>query len=774
MNQKQYIRHQEGIVQQGMDALELCAFIQDKQSLLDNIVKEEDIFAKTASILQKILPLEAHAFFIINAEDNNLIFHHCQPVHLEKYMNTLLEKMIENGNVAWAMRENRIVTSQSKDKKFQVILHAVTTREKTHGIFVALIKPDSVIINYFNSILFSILIKSTAFAYENFILYSKIDRQNEELSQVIAKLNQEVYKRDKVEKELRHSEALHRNVFENTGNPTIIVDKDGLITLANSQFINLSGFDRCDLIRKKRIYDFLKDQEFSQGMMSLMACIYKSNGQGKEEFRFYDKNHEQRHVLLYAYPLGTDNSLIISLSDISRIKVIEERLNFQAYHDPLTHLPNRAFFKDRLQMAISKSVVDPKYNYAVVFIDIDRLKTINDTMGHTAGDTMIVIASQKINHSIRDVDTLARFGGDEFVILVEGVKGKHDCELVMQRVYSEFNKPVNIQDKEILMTLSSGIFLGTKTPLDSDDVIRCADMAMYQAKQKGRNQYEYYDPKETGIQEEKLHLEHDLMHALSKEEIYLQYQPIVNLQTGRLFALEALMRWKHPRLGNIPPGQFIPIAENTGLINSLGQKLFDLAFRQFMQLLDKYPQINDVNLAINMSVKQLSNIGLINEIKASADKYGFALNKLHLEITESVFLDHNKANEHIIKYLNDLGITIAIDDFGTGYSSLNYLNQFSINAVKIDKSLIYSMINNEKSHSIVESMINLAQKMNLDIVAEGIEDKQQLLMLQELKCQLGQGFYFFKPMSIEHVCNMLNHTLQHASESLVLPGAYGQ
>ncbi len=760
VDQKQYIRHLEGVVQQSMDALELCAFFEDKQGLLDKIDKAEDIFANTANILKKILPLEAYSFFNVDDENKNLTFHHCEPLNLKEYISDLFETMIENGNVAWAMRENRIVTYLTKDKQYEVILHAITTRKKTHGVFFALVKANAVIINNIHSILLSILMKSTAFAYENFILYSHVDKQNEELSQTVTKLNKEMQKKEKMEKALRRSEVLHRNIFENTGNPTIIVDENGLIALANSQFINFSGFDKDELVEKKRITDFLEHQEAGQDMMSLMSCIFKPDGQDKEEFIFFDKNRDQYYVLLYAYPLGIDNSLIISLSDISRIKTIEERLNFQAYHDPLTRLPNRAFLEERLQMAIRKSLVDKNYNYAVVFIDIDRLKTINDTMGHTAGDLLIQIASQNIKNAIRDVDTLARFGGDEFVILIEGVKGKKDCELVMQRVYSEFHKPFNIQDKEIFVTLSSGIFLGTKRYMESEEAVRCADMAMYQAKQKARNMYEYYDPKQTGLEVEKFHLEHDLMQALSKNEIYLQYQPIVNLKTGKFFALEALVRWHHPKLGNIPPGQFIPIAENTGLIHPLGQRVLDLAFEQFTQWLDNYPALKDIALAINMSVKQLLNTGIVKEIKASADKYGFALERLHIEITESVFLDQNRANENIIQALNDLGITISIDDFGTGYSSLNYLNQFAIHAVKIDKSLVHKIINNDKSRSIIESMINLAQKLDLFIVAEGIEDEQQLMLLQELKCQLGQGYHFCKPTQIEGLCNAFENTIQ--------------
>lgn len=750
MNDTPTYTHQlENIVQQSYDALEICALFEDKQSVFDDIQSVAELFSQTVDILRKRIPIQTHAFFVVDDATKDMRLEYCREGEECEYVNDIFEYLVDSGYVAWALREKRLVSSLSKDGRYQVLLHSLTTRQNIHGVFVAFVSPNTFIMNNINSLLFSVLLRSTAFAYENFLLYSRVENQKKELSRTVDSLHVEMREKEEVEKNLRKSEVVYRNVFENTGNPTIIVNQEGKINLANSQFAAFSDYSKQELIEAKNVFDFLSAECLGFTFESLVSCPSENRHQEKQEVLFFDRNRVKYHVLLYAYPLGIDDSLIISLSDISKIKTVEERLNFQAYHDQMTHLPNRAFLEERLEMAIRKAMISEEYNYAVVFIDIDRLKTINDTMGHAAGDQLIVSAGQKIRQCIRDVDTLARFGGDEFVLLLEGIKERRDCELVMQRLQAEFKEPVLVGGKEIYVTFSSGIFLGSREYVESEEVIRRADIAMYQVKKKGRNKHEYYDQAHSGQEMQNLYLEQDLLRALSNDEIYLQYQPIVDLTTNSLHSVEALARWDHPELGNIPPNQFIPIAENTNLMHPLGMKIFSLAFASFVQWQRVYPEMEQLNLAINMSVKQLTHQTVVQEIRACADEYGFPLERLHVEITESIFLDQSQENRRTIEELNRLGVTITIDDFGTGYSSLNYLNQFAIDAVKIDKSMIHQIVDNDKCQYIVESMVSLAQKMNLSIVAEGIEDQEQLCVLQGLKCQLGQGFFFSRPMSGE-------------------------
>ena len=748
----------ERLVQQSFDALELCALFEDKQNILDTIDSIEDLFSHTVDIIKKRIPILAHALFVVNEETSDMYLEYCFPQEKKVYIINTFENLVDSGYVAWALREKRLVSSVTKDGNYQVLLHSVTTQKNVHGLFLALVSPHLFAINSIDSLLFSILLRSTAFAYENFILYSRVEKQKAELSQAVDRLHLEMCEKERVEESLRQSEVVYRNVFENTGNPTVIVDEKGLITLSNSQFATFSGYEKQELVNQKSIFDFLKNSSLGYDFQSLLSCFSKESRQKKQEVLFFDKQLVKYYVLLYAYPLGFDNSLIVSLSDISKIKTVEERLNFQAYHDQLTRLPNRTFLEERLEMAIRKSVISSDYNYAVVFIDIDRLKTINDTLGHAAGDELIVSAAQKIKKCIREVDTLARFGGDEFVLLLEGIRERRECELVMQRLFAEFKAPIQISGKNFFVTFSAGIYLGMSEYVESEEVIRCADIAMYQVKKKGRNKHKYYDYKESGQEIKNLYLEQDLLRALSNNEIYLEFQPIVDLTNKVIFSIEALARWNHPELGNIPPNQFIPIAENTNLIHPLGMKIFALAFQSFVQWTKTWPEMKELNLAINLSVKQLMQPALVEEIKVCAAEYNFPLQNLHLEITESIFLNQNKENRTLIEELNRLGVTITIDDFGTGYSSLNYLNEFSIDAVKIDKSMIHQIVSNERCQYIVESMVHLAQKLNLIIVAEGIEDLEQLQVLQALQCQLGQGFLFCRPMPGDSVGSFCQST----------------
>ncbi len=742
-----YIQQLENIVQQSFDALELCALFEERQSVFDNITSIQDLFSQAVEVLQKKIPIQAHAFYEVNEETLDMFLKYCLPHDMGEYLNVFFESLVERGDVAWALREQRLVTVASKDGEYQALLHSLTTRKEIRGLFIAIIRTNSLVINNIHSMLFSIILRSTAFAYENFLLYSRVESQKKELSQTVESLYREIEHKKQIEESLRKSEVMYRNVFENTGNPTIIVDETGNINLANSQFVSFSGYTQQELLdNSKNIFDFFVRESSTDNLDFLFSGSPPRDQHQKREAVFYAKDNVKQHVLLYVYPLGLNNFQIVSLSDISRIKSVEEKLNFQAYHDQLTQLPNRAFLENRLQNAILKATVSKEFGYALLFIDIDRLKAINDTLGHAAGDEMIIAASKKIKSCIRDVDTLARFGGDEFVVLLEGVKEKHACELVMQRMFAEFNNPIELAGKPIFVTFSCGIYLGVDGSSDCEAAIRYSDIAMYKAKNRGRNTHEYYDQIEYGQEETKLYLEQELLRALSTDEIYLHFQPIVDLSTNKITSVEALARWGHPEFGNIPPNEFIPIAENTHLIHPLGMKIFSLAFEEYSNWRKTFKGVGELSLAINMSVKQFVHCGIVGEIQKCAAEHNFPLDKLHIEITESIFMDHSARNRQAIEELNRLGVTITIDDFGTGYSSLTYLNQFTINAVKIDKSIIQRIATNETCQHIVKSMVDLAQKMDLSIVAEGIEDDDQLQILQGLNCQLGQGFYFCRPM----------------------------
>jgi diguanylate cyclase (GGDEF)-like protein len=481
-----------------------------------------------------------------------------------------------------------------------------------------------------------------------------------------------------------------------------------------------------------------------------------------QEFLFQDSEGNQRFVLLYIHSLGIDNKYILSFSDISKIKQAEKELNFQAFHDTLTQLPNRALLEKRLSQAVKKAYLQADYNYAVLFIDIDRLKIINDTLGHNAGDEMIKQTSERLRTCIRDVDTVARFGGDEFVILLEGVHNARECEIVLQRIYREFHSPLNVGGREMMLTLSTGIFLGDRQLQDSEEIIRCADLAMYQAKKLGRNKYIYHNEQECRREENNLYLENELSKAIqSDSDIFLTYQPILNLHSGAIYGLEVLTRWHHTQRGMLSPGKFIPIAENTGLMVPLGKKILSMAFSQFCAWLEAYPDLKEIFLCLNLSVNQLLQGDIVANISDAAAQAGMPLENIHLEITESVFIDEATYASAVINELKEKGIHVSIDDFGTGYSSLRYLDQFAIDLIKIDKELVQKITTQNTSYSIVESMLSLNQKLGIQVVAEGIENVDQLRTLQRMECHLGQGFLFSRPMTSRELEQYFSRDINH-------------
>lgn len=750
-SKENHIQHLEKVVQESLDALELCAYFEKRQSPLNQFSSREEIFDNAVATLQKVFPIKFYGVYLV--EENNLDLYLAQSSSnsSSSYLQQNLESFIDNGTVAWTLRENRTVVSFSFDHKYVVLLHALDTNQKTHGLTAFFLERHTTAITSWNSILLTIMMRSTAYAYENFTLYKQLDNQNNRLNGTIEQLNTEIVKKEQVEKQLRDSETIYRNIFENTGNATIIISHDGNILLANSQFISFSEHSKEELENGKNIFDFFPQENHVQSIKKILSDpSHQPRGRARE-YLFQGKEQRERFVLLYIHSLGIDNKYIVSFSDISKIKQAEQELNFQAYHDTLTHLPNRAHLEERLSQAIKKSYLQSNYNYALLFVDIDRLKIINDTMGHPAGDTMIQQAAHRLQRCVRDVDTVARFGGDEFVVLLEGVHTTQECEIVLQRIYREFYYPLEILGRELMITLSVGIYVGNHELLPSEEVIRCADLAMYQAKQQGRNKYLYHDERESKQEENKLYIENELSKAIQSEEIFLNYQPILNLQNGAIYGLEVLTRWKHPERGVISPGRFIPIAENTGLMIPLGRKILEMAFARFHDWLKAYPQLKDIFLCLNLSVNQLLHSDIVEDIRNIADRTGMPLDNIHLEITESVFIDEAKYASSVINQFKNKGVHISIDDFGTGYSSLRYLDQFAIDLIKIDKELVQKITTQETSKYIVESMLSLNEKLSIQVVAEGIEDEEQLGTLQGMHCHLGQGFLFSKPMPAEEI-----------------------
>ncbi len=422
----------------------------------------------------------------------------------------------------------------------------------------------------------------------------------------------------------------------------------------------------------------------------------------------------------------------------------EKRLLQDAFHDALTGLPNRALFTDRLELAIERAKRNEEHRFAVLFMDIDRFKNVNDSLGHTSGDQLLLGISHRLERHLRHVDTIARFGGDEFAILLDGIEDASDAIRVADRVQKELAVPFYLDGQEIFTSASIGIALSTTGYDRIEDILRDADTAMYRAKAQGKARHEVFDKVMHARAVALLQLETDLRYAVERQEFRVQYQPIISLATGRLSGFEALVRWQHPERGLIFPGDFIPTAEETGLIIPLGQIVLREACRQMSQWQNQFPSDQPLTLSVNLSGKQFNQPDLVEQVKDILQETGLDPCSLQLEITESVIMDNAETATAMLEQLRALNVQLSIDDFGTGYSSLSYLHRFPISILKIDRSFVGRMGVGDENTEIVQTILTLACKLGMDVVAEGIETQEQLSQLISLKCEYGQGFFFSK------------------------------
>ncbi|HWJ93633.1 MAG TPA: EAL domain-containing protein, partial [Telluria sp.] len=431
-------------------------------------------------------------------------------------------------------------------------------------------------------------------------------------------------------------------------------------------------------------------------------------------------------------------------SDITKAKESQEKLDHLAHHDPLTALPNRLLFHDRLQHAMQRAGRNGQ-QLAVLFIDLDRFKNVNDTLGHHVGDELLKQVAAALQERLREGDTLARLGGDEFIVLLENVD-EYGASHVANKLVSMFEQPFMVQDYELFVTCSVGVSL---FPHDADDLnmlIRNADVAMYQAKARGRNGYQLYAPSMTGEGVERLRLEAMLRRAIDKGEVFVHYQPQVEIDTGRLIGVEALVRWQNPELGLVPPVRFIPMAEDTGFIGQLGKWVLAESCRQMVRW--QQAGLDVPKVAVNVSARQFERGSIAGMVAEVLKETGLAPSRLQLEVTESVIMNTGDAME-FINDLHGIGVGLAIDDFGTGYSSLAYLKQMPVQTLKIDRSFIKDLSTDANDEAITVAIIELGKSLNLSVIAEGVETEEQAAFLLRHGCNRAQGYYYGRPVSAD-------------------------
>ena len=446
---------------------------------------------------------------------------------------------------------------------------------------------------------------------------------------------------------------------------------------------------------------------------------------------------------------------LISLRDVTERRQAEVKIRKLAFYDALTDLPNRVLFNERLQHLINLSQRSGRFLFALLFIDLDRFKVINDSLGHRAGDQLLIGFTDRVKHQLRASDMLVRLGGDEFAILLEVLSHLDDVIQFVERINAALRIPFKLGRREVFTSASIGIALGRANLSNPEDLIREADTAMYRAKARGGNCYAIFDQAMHQQAMARLQLETDLRHALERQELMVYYQPIVDLNSNQLLGLEALLRWRHPQKGWIAPEQFIPVAEETRLIVPIGQYVLLKACQQVRSWLTQGLISLPFTISVNLSSKQVSHPNLVQQILKILEYTGLESHCLQLEITESLLMENPTAAVSIFQELEAHSIRLAMDDFGTGYSSLSYLRRFPVKTLKIDRSFTHRLGNQEEDQEIIHSIVSLAHSLKMSVIAEGIETEAQLRHLRTIGCELGQGFLFAKALNAQSISDFL-------------------
>ncbi|MCD4780055.1 MAG: EAL domain-containing protein [Candidatus Omnitrophica bacterium] len=563
-------------------------------------------------------------------------------------------------------------------------------------------------------------------------------------------------------RERRKSEEKVRKLslaVEQSPASVLITDTDGVIEYVNSKFCEVTGYSMNEVIGQKP--GLLKsDSTTPDQYKSLWSTIKKGN-----EWRGEFCNKKKSGALFWEFisisPIkeanGTITHFLAVKEDITFRKQYEKKLIHQANFDALTDLPNRILAFDRLTQAINMAQ-RKNQTVAVMFIDLDYFKVVNDTLGHAVGDELLVKAAHRLQLSIRTSDTVARLGGDEFLIILPDLNAAAQASIVVNRILEDFSVPFILSDKEIFITTSIGI---TIYPADGDDphvLLKNADAAMYQAKEASRNTFRFFLPEMNNVALQRMELEHDLRRAIENHELTVYYQPIFTIATGKLMAAEALLRWKHPDKGYISPERFIPLAEETGLIDQIGAWVIKEACHQLVIWIDQVG--HPFRMAVNVSARQFKNKSLVSTVTQSLESNDLDSGLLELEVTERLLMEDSPKTTDVINQLKSIGVSFSIDDFGIGYSALSYLNKYDFNTLKIDRSFIRDVTSSDSSNiALCNAIIAMAHSLNLSVIGEGVETKQQLDFLKSKSCDGAQGYYFSKALSVEDFFDFINHYL---------------
>jgi diguanylate cyclase (GGDEF)-like protein/PAS domain S-box-containing protein len=595
-------------------------------------------------------------------------------------------------------------------------------------------------------------------------LEERVQQRTIELEEVVHKLKREITQRKYIQQKLQESEQRLEGILNSL---------EDVVWSANAQTWELFYLNpAAEKIYDRPVAEFFQNRnlrlevvheqdrpklEQSQQMLAELGSFHL-------EYRIRRPDGGIRWLSDRSYLVYDDDGRGIRIDgiiyDITERKQAQEQLIHDALHDSLTGLPNRALFMERVERALKHSKRNQDYIFAVLFIDLDRFKVVNDSLGHSVGDRLLIAIARLLEECIRSNDSVARLGGDEFTILLDDIKNISDATKIAERLLNKLMFPIDCGSHNIYTGASIGIVFSSTEYEDEADLLRDADIAMYRAKERGKGRYAIFDRQMYAQTLNLLKLENDLRFGLERKEFLLYYQPIISLKTGKINGFETLIRWQHPEKGLILPTEFIPIAEDTGLIVSIGEWLLQESCRQLKNWQLQFPSAESLKISVNLASQQIQEPNLVEKLEQVLGESGLDGNFLRLEITESMLMDWGEKTLDTLSKIKEKKIQLSIDDFGTGYSSLSYLHRFPIDSLKIDRSFVHRMSCDREDFEIVQTIITLAHALEIDVIAEGVETTEQFDRLKNLGCEFAQGYFFSKPMDCKSAELSIANNLQ--------------
>jgi len=566
----------------------------------------------------------------------------------------------------------------------------------------------------------------------------------------------EITERKEAEDALQQSKARFDSLIRNALDIITIIDAAGTMLYKSPAVERVFGYQPDELVGRNA-FDLIHPDDLAGVYPTFLKMLEDPALTPTVEFRFRHRDESWRWLEATGTNLLADpavGGLVVNSRDITERKEIEAELRHQAHHDPLTGLPNRTLFMDRLKQAVSETGSAPS---AVFFLDLDGFKVVNDSLGHEYGDRLLRAAAKRLASCLRAGDLLARFGGDEFTILQEQVTDVSDAITVAERLLAALADPFTLDGHKLVVTASVGVVLSSSELTAPTELLRAADVALYRAKAKGKGGSAVFAMTRDASALARLGDEASLRDAVARGVLLLHYQPKVELSTGRLVGVEALVRWQHPLAGLLPPTAFIPLAEETGLIVPLGAWVLGEACRQLMAWHEQFPDVDMLEMCVNVSPAQVRHPDLVGQVELILRETGLPPERLALEITEKGLVEDTDAADRAVGGLKTLGVNLAIDDFGAYHAGLGYLRRWPMDLLKLDRTLVADLERNERSRAIVAAVMGLAQTLDMKVVAEGVETKEQLARVRELGCTVGQGYYFARPLPPEELVVFLKN-----------------